>query len=110
MSKPHPMFKTGSANADNATVVEITSNAEQFDTWQIGSTGGVMDVYGSLDGTNYLTAPLALIDLGSTAPSTAVIETAAGGQYGFKGRWKKILVQQKGGTAVANACLLGYQA
>ena len=110
MNKPLPLFKSGSANADDATVIEIASNAEMYDTWQLGSTAGAMDVYGSLDGTNYLTAALALVDLGSTTPSTAVIETAANGNYGFKGRWKKIKVLQKGATAVVGAVLAGYQA
>ena len=39
-----------------------------------------------------------------------VIETAANGNYGFKGRWKKIKVLQKGATAVVGAVLAGYQA
>lgn len=95
-------------NADNATVFEFTSNAENYDTWQLGSTTGVMDVFVSGDGTNFLTSPVALIDLGSVAPATAVIETAANGNYGIKGRWKAIRVLQKGGTAVANAYLIGY--
>lgn len=112
MSKATPIFKNNAAgtNADNAIVAEVTSNAEGYDTWQLGSSAGVMDVYGSLDGTNYLTAPIALTDLGSVAPSTTVIETTAGGNFGFKGRWKKILVQQKGATAVVGATLEGYQA
>lgn len=111
MSKQSPMIKKNAAgtNADDAVVFELTENGEHFDTWQLGSTTGVMDVYGSLDGTNYLSSAIALVDLGSTAPSTAVTETTANGNYGFKGRWKKIKVLQKGATAVTNAALVGYQ-
>lgn len=103
-----PLFKSGTGTNDNDTVIEITSNAEQYDTWQLGSTAGAMDVFGSLDGTNYLSAAIALIDLGSTAPSTAVVVTTAGGNFGFRGRWKKIIVRQNGGTGVANGTLVGY--
>lgn len=105
-----PMIKTGGVGvSDNDIVFDITSNAEHYDTWQLGSTAGAMDVFVSGDGTNYLTAALALIDLGSTAPSTAVVVTAANGNYGIKGRWKALRVRQNGGTAVANAFLIGYQ-
>lgn len=109
--KPTPMFKTGSSNADNADVfgADIV-NAENFDTWQLCSTQGAMDVFVSADGSNFMTAAIALIDLGSTAPSTAVVETTANGNYGFKGRWKKVRVLQKGATAVQNATLTGYLA
>lgn len=104
-----PMIKTGGAGTnDNDIVFDITSNAEFYDTWQLGSTAGAMDVFVSGDGTNYLTAAIALIDLGSTAPSTAVVVTAANGNYGIKGRWKAIRVRQNGATAVANAFLIGY--
>lgn len=104
-----PLIKTGGAsNADNATVFEVASNAELYDTWQLGSTGGAMDVFVSGDGTNFLTAAVALIDLGSTDPGTAVVVTTANGNYGLRGRWKAIRVLQNGGTAVANAYLIGY--
>lgn len=94
---------------DNDIVFELTSNAENYDTWQLGSTAGSMDVYVSGDGTNYLTAAVALIDLGSTAPSTAVTATTAGGNYGIRGRWRKIKLLQVGATAVANGYLIGYE-
>lgn len=109
MSQPI-LLKANAAgtNADNATVFEYTTNADQYDTWQLGSTTGVMDVFVTGDGTNYMAAAVALIDLGSVAPSTAVVETTAGGNYGIRGRWKGIRVLQKGATAVTNAHLIGY--
>lgn len=104
------LIKTAGAGVnDNDIVFELTSNAENYDTWQLGSTAGSMDVYVSGDGTNYLTAAVALIDLGSTAPSTAVTATTAGGNYGIRGRWRKIKLLQVGATAVANGYLIGYE-
>lgn len=108
MSKP-VLKRLGAAAADNATVFEITSNADQFDTWELGSSAGAMDVFVAGDGTNYLAAAVALVDLGSTAPSTTVVETTAGGNYGIRGRWPKIIVRQKGVTAVVGAYLIGYE-
>jgi hypothetical protein len=105
-----PLIKTAGVGVnDNDVIFAIASNAEHYDTWQLGSTAGAMDVFVSGDGTNYQSAAVALIDLGSTAPSTAVVVTAAGGNYGLKGRWKGIKVLQNGATAVANGFLIGYQ-
>lgn len=104
------LIKTAGVGVNNDDVVfEVASNGENFDTWQLGSTAGVMDVFVSGDGTNYLSAAIALIDLGSNAPATAVVVTTAGGNYGIRGRWKKIKVMQNGATAVANGYLIGYE-
>ena len=104
-----PLRKTGTGTNDNDIVIELTSNADHYDTWQLSSSAGAMDVFVSADGTNYLTAAVALIDLGSTAPSTAVVVTTAGGNYGIRGRWPKIKLLQNGATAVVGAVLEGYQ-
>lgn len=109
MGRPVLIKTAGLGVNDNDVVFEIASNAQNFDTWQLGSTAGVMDVFVSGDGTNYMAAAVALVDLGSTAPSTAVVVTTAGGNYGIRGRWKKIKVLQNGATAVANAYLIGYE-
>ena len=101
--------KSGTGVSDNDLIFEVPANAELFDTWQLGSTAGAMDVFVSGDGTNYMASAVALIDLGSTAPSTAVVVTTAGGNYGIRGRWKKIKVLQNGATAVANGYLIGYE-
>lgn len=100
--------EVGASAADDAAVFEVNNNAEQFSTWQLGSTAGAMDVYVSGNGTTYQTAAIALVDLGSTAPSTAVTETTAAGNYGIRGKWKKLKVLQKGATAVTGAYLIGY--
>jgi hypothetical protein len=105
-----PVLRRLSATtADNEAAFEITSNGDQYDTWQLGSSAGAMDVFVSGDGTDYQSAAVALVDLGSTAPSTAVVETTAGGIYGIRGRWPKIIVRQKGATAVVGAFLIGYE-
>lgn len=109
MGKPVLEKSAGTGVSDNDVIFEIASNADQFETWQLGSTAGAMDVFVSGDGTNYQSAAIALIDLGSTAPSTAVTVTTAGGNYGIRGRWKKIKVLQNGATAVANGYLIGYE-
>jgi hypothetical protein len=108
--KSSPIFKTGTGTNAGDIVIEITKNAEDYDTWQLGSSAGSMQVFGSLDGTNYLVTALALVDLTSVAPGTTVTSTTAGGNYGLKGRWKKIKLTQNGATAVAGAVLEGYQA
>lgn len=109
MGKPILEKSAGVGVNDNDVIFEVASNADQFDTWQLGGSAGAMDVFVSGDGTNYLSAAIALIDLGSTAPSTAVVLTIAGGHYGIRGRWRKIKVLQNGATAVANAYLIGYE-
>lgn len=94
----------GSAAADNATVIDFTDNVEAHDTFLLMSTQGAMDVFVSLDGTNYTTAALSLADLGATS-TDPVIVTAANRLYGFRGKFRKIRVLQNGATAVVAARL-----
>jgi hypothetical protein len=97
-----------SAN-DNDVVFTLTGNGQDNDTYQLGSTAGAMDVYGSGDGTNFLTAPIALTDLTATAPATRVIETTANKHYQFTGRYKAIQVLQKGATGVTGAYVIATE-
>lgn len=95
--------------ADNATVVELFSaDTLNYDTWILGSTGGAMDVYVSIDGTNYLATPVSLLDMTSTTPSTMVVKTTAGGAFAFRGKFKKIKVLQET-TNVTAPALIGYR-
>jgi hypothetical protein len=94
--------------ADNATVCEISDDAMCYDTWIVGSTAGVIDVFVSLDGTNYLASLVALLDLTSTTPSTMVQATIAGGAFVFRGKYRKIKLLQNT-TNVVNPALLGYR-
>lgn len=98
-----PGFASGAAAGDNATVIEL-EDVSMFDTFILQSTQGAMDVFVSLDGTNYSTAPLSLTDMGATT-STPVIVTAANRTYGFRGKFRKVKVLQNGATAVVAATL-----
>lgn len=99
---------TGATNADDAVVFQIggAGGIPDCDTFQLGSTNGAMDVFGSGDGTNYLATALALEDLTSTTPATRVQVTAPGKHYVLRGRYKALRVLQNGATAVAGAYLI----
>lgn len=108
--KPIATYGPLASNADNAVVFTLTGNGQEFDTYQIGSTAGAMDVFASGDGTNFLTTPLTLIDMcATTSLATTVIETAANRHYLLKGRFKAIQVLQKGATAVENAYVIATE-
>jgi hypothetical protein len=75
-----------------------------YDTCELMSTAGAMDVVVSLDGTNFTTAALSLADLGAIT-SDPVVVTAANRLYGFRGKFAAIQVRQNGATAVVNASI-----
>ena len=89
---------------DNAVVIQ-TESIERFTEFTLMSTAGAMDVFPSLDGSNFATAPLSLADLGSVV-TDPVLVTIANRIYRFRGIYKAIKVQQNGGGAIANAVLL----
>lgn len=95
---------TNSSTADNDVLIQ-TNDVLRHDTFMVMSTAGVVDVYVSLDGTNYSTAALSLQDFGATV-SDPVTETAAGRVYGFRGKFRKIRVLQKGATNPTAASLV----
>lgn len=95
---------SGSGTADNEIVLQ-TDDISRYKTFMLASTAGVMDVYGSLDGTTYLAAPLTLIDCG-TVSLDPVLETAATKIYAIRGVFRKLRVLQKGAVAVVAAQLL----
>lgn len=107
--KPIATYGPLASNADNAVVFTLTGNGQEYDTYILGSTAGVMDVFASGDGTNFGTTALALIDLCSTTPATRVVETAANRHFMLQGRWKAIQVLQKGATAVENAYVIATE-
>lgn len=109
LATPDPMgnafrYKNGSGVSDNDVVVQ-SGDVSANDTFLLMSTAGAMDVFVSLDGTNYAASALSLIDKGAST-SDPVVVTAAGRVYGFKGTYALIKVMQNGATAVANACLI----
>lgn len=96
---------------DNDVLINFTASSSDWenlvgaaDTFLLMSTAGAMDVFVSLDGTNFATAALSLTDMGATT-SDPVVVTAANRVYGFRGKYKSIRVLQNGATAVANAVL-----
>ena len=97
------VISAGSGTNDNDIVIQ-TDDVSKYRSFFLMSTAGAMDVEVSLDGTNYCTAPLSLIDLGATT-TAPVLVTAAGRVYAFPCQALKIRVRQNGATAVANATL-----
>lgn len=97
-------YKSATGTNDNDVVIQ-SEDVSKWDTFQILTTAGATDVFVSLDGTNYATAPISLQDQGATT-SDPVIVTAAGRVYGFRGKYAKVQVLQNGATAVENACLM----
>lgn len=88
---------------DNDVVLE-TDDVSRYSAFMLMTTAGAVDVFVSLDGTNFATAALSLVDMGAVT-TTPVIVTAAARIYGFRGIFKKIRVLQNGATAVANLSL-----
>lgn len=94
---------TGTGTSDNEIVIQ-SDDIQQYDTFILQSTSGAMDVFVSVDGTNYSTAALSLSDLGAT-DTIPVLVTVANRTYGFRGKFKYIRVLQNGGSAVTAAVL-----
>lgn len=96
-------YTEGAGTADNDVVVQ-TGDVSAYDTFEIMSSAGAMDVAVTLDGTHYSTVALSLVDMGATT-STPVAVTAANRLYQFRGKFAKIQVSQNGATGVTDACL-----
>jgi hypothetical protein len=97
-------YKSGSGTNDNDLIFGTLLNMDTYDTFELMSTAGAMDVFVSLDGTNFTTAALSLADLGAIT-SDPVVVTAANRLYGFRGKFAAIQVRQNGATAVVNASI-----
>lgn len=98
------LFITGESSSSDTELVFTTSDVSQYRSFVLMSTAGAMDVEVTLDGTNWITAPLSLIDYGATT-TDPVIVTVAGRLYGFPGQFKQVRCRQNGVTAVANAAM-----
>jgi len=86
--------------ANDNDVLFTTGDISRYDACTIMSTTGAVDVFVSLDGTNYATAALSLQDMGSTA-TTPVVVTSALRVYGFVVKARNIKVLQNGATGAA---------
>lgn len=91
-------FAAGVTGVDDGDVL-IELDVGSSNTFHLLSTAGAMEVFVSLDGTNYSTAPLGLTDQGATT-SDPVLATVANRVYGFRGVYRKVRVVQTGATAV----------
>ncbi len=96
---------TGTANADAAVLftaggalpaAQLLANSHV-----IQPTAGSCTVEGSVDGTTFVTAPLAVEDLHSTTPGTRVTVMAPGRAYLLRGSYSALRVKQSGVTAAA---------
>ena len=99
------VWSAGDSDDDNDIVVQ-TGSVIDFDEFELMSTTGVLDVFPSLDGTNYATAPLSLRDMGALSLNPVVV-TVANRVYKFTGHFMAIRVQQASGvdtTAVTLVC------
>jgi hypothetical protein len=101
-------YKDGLGASDNDVIVQTEDVSAYNDFRLMYTSTGSLDVYPSLDGTNYATAPLTLYDLGSTAvaPATVVATTGVGRIYGFSGTYAKLRVLQNGAGIPATVCLM----
>lgn len=96
---------SGGAGVNDGDIVLQTNDVTRFSQFMIMSTAGAMLVVASLDGVNYVTAPLSLVDLGATT-TAPVLATVAGRMYALIGTYSKIQVKQTGATGVANASIM----
>ena len=90
---------TNTSTLDNEETI-VTGDVSGYTTFMLMSVTGAVDVYGSLDGTNFSTSPISLVDQGA-ADLTPVLVTAAGRLYGVRGLYAKLKVVQNGDTDVA---------
>lgn len=94
---------SGTGANDNDVLITTGSGRASAENWQycvLMSTAGAVDVFVSLDGTNYATAALSLQDMGATS-TTPVLVTSANRVYGFVVKARAIRVLQNGATAAS---------
>jgi len=93
----------GTGTNDN-DVLFTTGDLSRYDACTIMSTDGAVDVFVSLDGTNYASYALSLQDMGATS-TDPVLVTAADRVYGFVVKARRIRVLQNGATAASASML-----
>ncbi len=95
---------TGVAGVNDDDVVIDSDDLSRFDTFELSSTAGAMDVEVSHDGATFI-GPRSLGDLGAITLDPVIV-TAAARAYGFRGVVQHIRVSQNGAVAVAGAVLI----
>lgn len=88
---------SGSGANDN-DVLFTTGDVSSCDQFMLMSTDGAVDVFASLDGTNFSSVALSLQDFGAVSLDPVQV-TAADRIYGFAGTYSKLRVDQNGATA-----------
>jgi hypothetical protein len=81
-------------------------DVSRFNEFLFVCTAGACTALISLDGINYMTAPLAWEDEMSTSPQTRVTALVANRLFQHNGHVKSIRITQTGGTGVVNAVLM----
>lgn len=90
---------SGTGTNDNDELF-TTGDMSRYDACTLMSTTGAVDVFVSLDGTNYATSALSLQDMGATS-TDPVLVTSALRLYGFVMKARRIRVLQNGATGAA---------
>lgn len=96
----------GSASADNALLF-TTGDIIRFDGCMLMSPDGAVDVEGTIDGTNFVTAVIHMQDMGSTSVDPVLV-TAPDRMYFVPGKYIALRVRQNGATA-SSASLLCWK-
>lgn len=91
----------------NANDVLFNAAVEKHSLFTLMSTTGAVQVLVSLDGVNFATAPLSMVDAGSASSTTTVIVTAPLRVYLFSGKFRVLRVTQNGATATAATLMAG---
>lgn len=89
---------------DDNEVLVTTSNLTGYKSCTVMSTAGVVDIVASLDGDNYSTAPLSLIDMGAT-DTAPVLVTVVDRVYSFPLAGIRYIRVLQNGTTDAAASL-----
>ena len=95
----------GIVTPDDNDITLETTDVSMYDMFQLTSSAGALDVFVSLDGIAFTTAPLSLVDQGATS-TAPVLLTAPLRMYGFSGIYRAIRVRQNGATDTAGVQLL----
>lgn len=90
----------GGSCTDDNEVLLTTGDMTRYDACMLMSTTGSVDVVASIDGTNYSTAPISLVDMGATN-TDPVLATVALRVYAFAAKFLRIRVVQTGATDAA---------
>jgi hypothetical protein len=94
---------SGSGTANDEVVIQ-TNDVQRYNAFFLMSAAGAMDVFVSVDCTNYSTVALSLVDFGATDVNPVIV-TVANRVYGFRGKFCKIRVLENGAAAVTSASL-----